>query len=295
MEEEIQLHPEIAFQAGFSQVNKFHDVHPSLATELQPEPEVIDDVQKTNTNPEIMVESQTSEVQPVVEIQTQHEPLPEKPQDRQWRQVRAQAEESKILAREKEQLEREIAFYKQQAQQPQQHKQVVEDEYETDAERKIRLKMAEYEARLAKSEQDTAAAKQQAAIAHGQQRLQADYPDINEVVSNENIERLKYEYPVLYNSVVASNDIYTVGAAAHEMIIAKGIYKKPSNALNQIVQSSNIARNQAKPKSVSTISPQGGDTPISKASAFMGNRDSSDEEKKAIWAEMKKYSRNSSY
>ena len=100
---------------------------------------------------------------------------------------------------------------------------------------------------------------------------------------------------MLYNSVVASNDIYTVGAAAHEMIIAKGIYKKPSNALNQIVQSSNIARNQSKPKSASTISPQGGDTPITKASNFMGNSISSDEEKKAIWAEMKQYARHNTY
>src|ERR1017187_6566852 len=111
MEEEIQLHPELAFQAGFTQVNKFHDVHPSLATELQPEAEVVDDGQKTNTSPELMVESQTKNKHPGGEEQTQHEPLPEKPQDRQWREVRARADEAKALQRDKEQLEREVAFY----------------------------------------------------------------------------------------------------------------------------------------------------------------------------------------
>jgi hypothetical protein len=83
-----------------------------------------------------------------------------------------------------------------------------------------------------------------------------------------------------------------VGAAAYEMIVAKGIYKKAANTLTQLAQgNSNIAKNQQKPRSVSTVST--GESPIKKAANYMNNNSiSSDEEAKQLYAEMISSSRN---
>lgn len=277
-----ELHPEIAFQIGVPQERTHHDIHPSLQAELMPQEQPVLVENETEIEDE-MVENQsnTEEVAQEVPVET--------PKDRQWKEVKARAEEAKMLAREKEQLERELAFYRQQ-----QPKQVVaqdEDEYLTDTEKRLKREMQELKSQVAQQAQETKQAQQQAAVYKAQQQLRKDYADIDIVVSEENIERLKYEYPHLYNSVVASSDVYSVGASAYEMIKAKGIYKAPTNALQQIT-SGNANRNVNKPKSASTVSPQSGQSPIQQASNFMGQSISSEDERKSLWAEMNAASRN---
>lgn len=276
---EDQLHPDLAYQTGQEVVKTVHDVHPSLVAELQAQPETIETQGESDTE---MVENQTNEEETVYEETSQ----PETAKDRQWKEVKFKADQAKHLQREKEQLERELEFYKNQ--QPQQTQSDDDDDYSTKKDwRLIEKKQRELEQKLAESEK-------QNAIARAERQLLEDYPDIREVVSNENIERLKDDYPHLYNSVIASNDVYTVGAAAHEMIMAKGIHKKKPSAINQVTS---INRNQSKPKSSSMVSPQHGNdpsSPIKTAHSFMGNNISSEEERKQIFAEMVQYSRNRS-
>ena len=277
-----ELHPEIAFQIGVPQERTHHDIHPSLQAELMPQeqPVVVENQPKIE---EEMVENQGN-----VEEVVQAAPI-EAPRERDWREVRRQAEEAKMLAREKEQLERELNFYRQQ--QPKQVVTQIEDEYLTDTERRLQREMQELKSQIAAQAQETKQAQQQAAVFKAQQQLRKDYADIDTVVSEENIERLKYEYPHLYNSVVASSDVYSVGASAYELIKAKGIYKAPTNALQQITSGS-ANRNVNKPKSASTVSPQTGQSPIQQASNFMGQSISSEDERKSLWAEMNAASRN---
>lgn len=275
-EADNRLHPELAFQAGIQQgAQKKYETHPSLVAELEPEEKV-------------------EQVEAATEEQSEQEPIQqnvqESTQERDWRAARARADEAKQLAREKEQLEREIAFYRDQAQRNTQV-QAQEDDYRTDTEKQLQRQMEELRSQVSRQEKETLKAQQQAAISRAEQRLAQDYPNIREVVSDDNIKRLEYEYPHLYNSVVSSSDVYTVGSAAYEMIIAKGIYKKPANSLSQIASNSS-SRNQSKPRSASTVSPQVGESPIKQANSFMGNSISSEEERRSLYEEMLKSSRN---
>lgn len=282
-----QLHPELAYQAGIPQEQKQFDVHPSLQMELDaPEP-VEESVEIAQTAP---IQQEVQET-----VQEQPEPVQEAPKERDWRAVRAQADEARRLKHEAEAIARERDFYRQQAERAQKVQQPIEEDYRTDTERQLAQEMAELKSQVAKQREEALKAQQQAVIARAEQRLYADYPDIKEVVSNENIDRLEIEYPHLYNSVIASNDVYNVGSAAYELIKAKGIYKPKANTLNQLAQSSNVARNQAKPRSVSTVAPQTGETPIQAANNFMGNSISSDAERKALYAEMVASSRNRAF
>lgn len=270
MEEQLnpdaQLHPEIANQIGVQQEKKLHDVHPSLRAELEPEEEV---VEKQASNEEEVVENPTEE--PTVDTLSTAQ-VQETSKDKNWRALREEAARSK-------ELERELQFYRNQPP-PKASDDEDLDEYTTKKElRALEQRQRELESRAQKAEQA-------AAVSRAERRLIEDYPDIRDVVSDANIQRLQDEHPHLYNSVIASSDVYTVGAAAHEMIIAKGIYKKSADTLKSIAASNSSVRNKAKPASASQVAANSGTTPIARANSYMGNSISSEDERKAIWAEM---------
>lgn len=266
---ENEMMPELAAVSGIEQDTKTYDIHPALQMEL-------------GAPQEPVVEEQ-EQPEPAVEVQ-QQEPEPEEPKpvedktQRNWRAVREQAERAKQLEREAAELARERDYYRQLAEEK---KKAAETEYLSSTEERLAREMEELRRKIAQQEQETQKAKQQAAMSLAEQRLAQDYPDIKKVVTDENISLLQEQYPHLYNSVIASNDIYTVGSAAYEMIIAKGIYKKPKAVSDAVVQ-----RNTAKPRSASSIAPQATESPISKAHNFMGNSIASEEERKALYREM---------
>lgn len=269
---DIEVHPALQETVVEERPAARYEVHPSLQAEL----EVADPEKQT----------EVAQIDPEKEADHEHEeeaPVPEEPKQRQWRETRAKADEAKRLAYEREALERERDFYRQQALQAQAPKSQ-EEEYLTDTEKKLKREMDELKSHIARQSKESEEARRKAAISQAEYQLSKDYPDIKTVVSDENVQRLQEEYPHLYKAAVASSDIYEVGSAAYEFIMAKGIYKKPKTPLNQIVDSA--TRNQGKPRSVSTVSPQQGDTPIQKVASYMSNTISSDDEKKALWAEM---------
>jgi hypothetical protein len=270
-----QLHPELAREIGQPMDVKKYDVHPSLAAEVQEE----------QPNPELQPQEQQNNLQ--LQPQQVQQAVQENPRERDWREVRKRAEEARHLEREKQQLERELAFYRDQTN----RQQMPSDDYRTDTERHLMQEMDNLKREIANQKRESALALEKATVMKAELRLAEDFPDIKQVVTDENVKRLEYEYPHLYNAVISSNDVYAVGAAAYEMIIAKGIYKKPMNALNQITNQV-ISRNQSKPKSASHVSPQTGDTPIQSAHSFMGNSVSTEDERKALYAEMVAASRN---
>jgi len=287
-----ELHPELARETGQVIQQQHYQTHPSLMSQME--------AQQEPTSPSLDslpplpagIKLPQSEPGEIEEFESAPEPelmqVQESPKDRQWKEVKKKADMAKHLEREKEQLEREVAFYKEQATKQQTRQHTEDDEYLTDSERKMNQRLADIEARALRAEQDARAAQQQAAVSRAQQRLQQDFPDMSEVLSDDNIQRLKDEYPHLYNAAISSPDVYNVGATAYELIIAKGIAKKQPTAMNPIAQ----ARNNNKPRSASTVRPQSGATPIQQASNFMGNSISSEEERKALYAEMVNSSRN---
>jgi len=277
-----ELHPMLQETVIEGRGQAKFNVHPSLQSDMDDEDvETIVDATEQ--------EVQEAEAQGVLE---QAPVVQEDAKQRQWREVRAQADSAKHLAREKEALERERDFYRQQAMNQQSIKEQ-DDQYLTDSEKLLRQQMEELRQQVTRQGKETEEAKRQAAVSRGEQRLTQDYPDIRQVVSDENIDRLKEEFPHLYRSAIASTDVYEVGSAAYEFIIAKGIYKKPRNPLNQIVSST--YKNVSKPRSASTVSPQSGESPIKQANSYMGNSISSEDERKAIYAEMLAASRSVRY
>ena len=286
---ENQLHPELAFQAGIQQVpQKQYETHPSLIAEVEAEPQVAQEAQpeQEQTDPTVPEPVQSIDI---VEEKRHND------KETNLRELRAQAQRTKQIEREAKEREdalaRERDFYREQAMRTQKQQEADED-YRTETEKQLSRQMEELKQQMARQAQETEKAKRQAAVTQAEHRLLQDYPDMREVVTNENIQRLETEYPALYNSVIASNDVYSVGAAAYELIVGKGIAQKKT-PLSHLAQSSNPNRN--KPRSVSTIAPQTGETPIQRAGNFMGNSISSEEERKALYAEMINASRNRAF
>lgn len=102
--------------------------------------------------------------------------------------------------------------------------------------------------------------------AMAQSQLRAKFPDFDKVVNKDNIEQLEYAHPELANTLNSSNDVYSTAVSAYIMIKNLGIVQEEDYmAQAQKVQAQ---KNAAKPKPLASVSPQQGDSPLSKANAF---------------------------
>jgi hypothetical protein len=95
-------------------------------------------------------------------------------------------------------------------------------------------------------------------------RIRSEFPDFANVVTPDNITLLKHIKPRQAALLDQSTDLYETAATAYEMI--KEYVIPPED---KYVQQKQVAqRNAAKPKPVASLSPQSGDSPLSKANAF---------------------------
>jgi hypothetical protein len=95
-------------------------------------------------------------------------------------------------------------------------------------------------------------------------RLKAEHPDFDKVVSKENIEILKESYPELAMTLQESSNLYTKAKSAYTLIKKLGIHTDENyDKERELVQ-----KNAAKPKPLAAVSPQQGDSPLSRANAF---------------------------
>ena len=95
-------------------------------------------------------------------------------------------------------------------------------------------------------------------------KIRADFPDIDVVISPDNIQRLNQEYPEIARSLKSHNNMYDQAAAAYKIMKGLGIYK---DKVFENDRAKAIA-NTNKPRPLSSVSPQQGDSPLSKANAF---------------------------
>lgn len=96
-------------------------------------------------------------------------------------------------------------------------------------------------------------------------RLRSQYPDIDQVLTSDNIDMLRQMDPDLAETIGDSKDMYKKASLAYKMIKQYGIVKdKQPSSHEQLL----AKKNSLKPKPLASISPQQGDSPISNVNAF---------------------------
>lgn len=96
-------------------------------------------------------------------------------------------------------------------------------------------------------------------------KLKSQYPDFDAIVTKENIEALKSEFPEVAHTIHSSTDVYSKAASAYKLIKRLGI-AQDNSAFD--AEKAAAQKNAYKPKPTASIAPQQGDTPLSKANAF---------------------------
>ncbi len=103
---------------------------------------------------------------------------------------------------------------------------------------------------------------QQERLASIPERLKTKFGDFDQVVSVENIERLKKEEPELYSTLTAGNDLYSKGVAAYKAVKALGYTNKELETQKQQVH-----QNHNRPMSAHSIR---GQSALSDKNVFAG-------------------------
>lgn len=148
--------------------------------------------------------------------------------------------------------------------------------------RKVDKRFQKMQRELDQYKQQAQQAQQQSAQQALQAKLKQQYPDWDQVYSEENIARLQVQEPEIYQALNASTDVYKAGISAYKMIKQMGI-SAPVDVYAQ--DKARAQANASKPKSLASISPQQGDSPLSKANAF-ANGNLTDDLAKSLWKEM---------
>jgi len=205
-------------------------------------------------------------VQEVIQDQSEapeellHEELQEsvKPSPQEsFRQLKAKAERAE---RERDELLRRL---QETERLKQQHQQPVEDEVHLNPDDLVEWKHVD--SKIRKLENQLRAQQQQQALAAAEMRLKAQFPDIDQVVSAENVQKLSLLYPEFAEILNESGDLYKKAASAYKMIKNLGIMPNTQ----PVYKERELARaNVVKPRPMASISPQQGDSPMSHANAF---------------------------
>ena len=112
-------------------------------------------------------------------------------------------------------------------------------------------------------------------------KLKSKYSDFDQVVNSETLERLKDEDPDFAEIIATSQgSLFSRGSSTYKRIKDMGIYVEDNHQQEKEV----AQKNASKPKSVNSISPQRGDSPLSMANAFANGL--TPELKQQLWKEM---------
>jgi hypothetical protein len=97
-----------------------------------------------------------------------------------------------------------------------------------------------------------------------EQQIKSQYPDFESVVTKDNLEAFRNSFPEIAATLNADQNLYNKATAAYQMIKKFGI-----NQENNFKADVELAqRNAAKPKPLASVSPQQGESPLTRANAF---------------------------
>jgi len=131
--------------------------------------------------------------------------------------------------------------------------------------------------------------RKQLALSTAEMRLKSQFEDFNTVVTKENLEKLARQKPSLYNSIIATKDVYDQGYSAYDMIKASGIANDNYESVDR-----RIEENRNKPKSASTLSASSGnDSALAKAANYdQGRRILTQADKDRLMRQVEEAKRN---
>lgn len=160
----------------------------------------------------------------------------------------------------KERLERENRELRQAMERSAQPKQPVvqEDEIGIDDDDLVEGKVVK---KLYKEINNLKKTYEQSKLAEVPDRLKAKFQDFDQVVTQENIDKLKETEPELYNSITSGNDLYTKSVSAYKTIKSLGFVESSSYD----AQKEQVQKNHGRPISAQAIRGQGA---LSEANIF---------------------------
>jgi hypothetical protein len=94
--------------------------------------------------------------------------------------------------------------------------------------------------------------------------LKAQYPDIDKVVTKENLDALRESDPEFAEMLDTSSSFRAKAISAYKHIKKLGLYVED----NYVADRELAQKNASKPKPLASVSPQQGDSPLSRANAF---------------------------
>lgn len=116
-------------------------------------------------------------------------------------------------------------------------------------------------------------------------RLRSQFPDMDKVLTAENIDAFTEFDPDLADTINNNPDMFKKATLAYKMIKQYGIYKENIVSPDKL----QAQKNMAKPRPLASVSPQQGESPMSKANAFANGLTS--DLKKQLAKEMAQYSK----
>lgn len=214
-----------------------------------------------------------NEIQQEEVVETQEEQVEQVTQKKEsdkeinMRNLRERAESER---REKERLAQELEYYKQQLEAKNKFVEEEPDDIGINDEdfaegkhlNKVAKKISQVRKELEATKKQLEEQAKMSALREQEIRLQAKYPDIEQVVTPENLQELQRQEPAIANAIKYNPNLFEQGEIAYKMIKKLGIIPEP-NYESQIAK-----RNVAKPRSSNSINPQAGETPLQSAYSF---------------------------
>jgi len=134
---------------------------------------------------------------------------------------------------------------------------LVEGKHISKIQKKAQSKIKQLEERLSRYESQTAQERTEYA-------LKQKFQDFDKVVTPDNIAMLNEAYPEIARSLYTNEDLYTKAVSAYTLIKKFGIFQESPFASEK----AQVSKNVAKPRPVTSLSPQQGDNALSRANAF---------------------------
>lgn len=122
---------------------------------------------------------------------------------------------------------------------------------------------------------------QQASAEHNAESLlRSKYPDFDSVVNEQSLKSLREDDPDLAQTLYTAQDKYSAAVSAYKAIKKMGNYRQNTE------EEEYLNKNRVKPRNSSSISPQSGDSPLTKAHGFNADMKLDDTLKKTLYKEM---------